>query len=638
MKSLFGDNRIANMLYLLNNSQMMSVSVIAAKLHVSERTIRNDMKQLDKMLEGCAVIESVQGKYSLRIYDYDRFAKIYQEITQADEFLNSSQNRIDYMFGKLMRSDMPVLTDDLAYEMSVGRTTLIGDLKKLRGELEKYQIMIEGKTSKGLVLYGNESDIRKYVLEECFESIYKDYPMDEEILDIIHKGFQKNLLESKVEEEFRQYIILMIDRFLTGHYIGTLSARYYNLMATSEFRMVSELIDEIGDALKIEFPAEEKLFTLLPIIGMRTPAEIKEMKSIELDQKVRPLLKKVLEQIRLETTLVIDLADFEEEFLYHLMFMMNRLSFHVKLQNPMMEDLKEKYPLAYQLAGIASKVIEKEYNLIVTEDEQGYLATYFGVFLAESQLKMEKRFKIAVVCGTGMVTGRLVALQLKKIMDSSTDITQYAVDAATEDVLSEYDLVVSTVRLNCECDRPLIYTNEIFNEQELRRKIAKIRYWDQVEDHHLNDNWFVMASLLKENHFFILDHATSYENGLAHMVDSLIDDGLLDEDFLARLSEREKMGSMAFDNSIALPHSIQFATDKLTLAIGVFPKPMIYRETKISVIFLMGLPDNPDADDDLLIRIYDEIISVSQNQELLDKIVSADSYSNLMKILYRLSE
>lgn len=46
---------------------------------------------------------------------------------QADDFLNSYRNRIDYIFDKLMRSDGPVLTDELAYEMNLGRTTLVND-------------------------------------------------------------------------------------------------------------------------------------------------------------------------------------------------------------------------------------------------------------------------------------------------------------------------------------------------------------------------------------------------------------------------------------------------------------------------------------------------------------------------------
>ena len=52
-----------------------------------------------------------------------------------------------------MRADEPLLTDELAYEMNVGRSTLISDLKKLREEIAPYHLSIVGKTSKGMFLH-----------------------------------------------------------------------------------------------------------------------------------------------------------------------------------------------------------------------------------------------------------------------------------------------------------------------------------------------------------------------------------------------------------------------------------------------------------------------------------------------------
>ena len=71
MKSLFSDNRNANMLQLFRKSSVISVGTLAAKLDVSERTVRNDIKQLNEELADCAEIMGEQGKYSLRIFNLD---------------------------------------------------------------------------------------------------------------------------------------------------------------------------------------------------------------------------------------------------------------------------------------------------------------------------------------------------------------------------------------------------------------------------------------------------------------------------------------------------------------------------------------------------------------------------------------
>ena len=78
--------------------------------------------------------------------------------------------------------------------------------------------------------------------------------------------------------------------------------------------------------------------------------------------------------------------------------------------------------------------LEEEYGLAVSDDERGYLASYFGVFLAESDLKQKKPFRIALVCGTGRVTARLVAVQLKRILDSSTELEFVADERSTAEL------------------------------------------------------------------------------------------------------------------------------------------------------------------------------------------------------------
>lgn len=633
MRSLFSDNRALNILQFLRKNTVMSITMLAARLDVSDRTIRNDIKQINEDIRNCGVIEGDQGKVSLRIFHELKFRSFMENQLQADDFLNSYRNRIDYIFCKLMRSDGPVLTDELAYEMNLGRTTLVNDIKKLRTEIEPYQLLIQGRTSKGLSLEGREYDIRQYVIDQCYEQIYRDYPLDREIVTMIETASRENFIEKGAEEAFKQFVTLMLDRYLTGRSLAKLPEQYYALASYEAFAAVDQLIDKIGECLDIRIPLEEKIFVFLPIIGMRTPADIEGIKMLPLDDSIRKLMQEIIHQISIEMEINIGNSEFSEEFLYHLMFMVNRLRFGVHLTNPMLIDIQEKYRLAYQMGKIAARVVEAELGLVVTDDEKGYLASYFVVFLAENEHK--KPFQVAVVCGNGRVTAGLIKAQLKKVLDSSVKIVLYADEAVDEAVLNDYDIVLSTISLSCSCDRPVIYINEIFNERELMSKIEKAKYWDDVEVPVLDNNWFVMTDLLDETRFFILDKAVSYDNALQEMVDSLVRTGQVDDGFLERLRKRERKGTVVFDNAIAIPHGVQYSGDKLVLSVGVFPTPMKYNEHEIKVVFLLGLPETVKADDNLLIRIYDEIMSLAQDREMMDKLAAADSFSALLRVLYR---
>ena len=195
--------------------------------------------------------------------------------------------------------------------------------------------------------------------------------------------------------------------------------------------------------------------------------------------------------------------------------------------------------------------------------------------------------------------------------------------------------VFTTVQLPCKTDQPVIFIHEIFSEQDLRHKIEKAKYWDQVDVPVLDNNWFVMVGLLDESRFFRFENGESYEDAIGQMVEELELQGQVDEGFLARLREREKLGSMALGQAAAIPHTVQKAGDRLVLAVGTFAATAKYRENDVRVIFLLGLPEQATSEDSLLIRVYEEIFSVTKDEALMEKVVNAEDFQALLRALYR---
>jgi len=103
----FGGNRLAYILLSLCSAPAVSSSALAGKLQVSERTISNDVKQLESELKDCASVRSSQGRYTLHIYDAARFQTVRARILADDGGLNSPGGRMDYIFGRLMRAEAP---------------------------------------------------------------------------------------------------------------------------------------------------------------------------------------------------------------------------------------------------------------------------------------------------------------------------------------------------------------------------------------------------------------------------------------------------------------------------------------------------------------------------------------------------
>ena len=68
LKNLFNDNRMSRILQYFRKTPVITVGTLADKLEVSERTIRNDIRQLNQELGSCGLIDGEKGKYSLHIY------------------------------------------------------------------------------------------------------------------------------------------------------------------------------------------------------------------------------------------------------------------------------------------------------------------------------------------------------------------------------------------------------------------------------------------------------------------------------------------------------------------------------------------------------------------------------------------
>ena len=125
MRNQFTDNRAADILHILGHKSGVTVADIAQKLSVSERTIRNDIRQLNDDLNGSAVVEGNQGRYSLRIFEPDQYKKAFDKICNIDGVFGTPRGRQNYVFGELMRADAPLLTDELAYEIAAGQYVVI---------------------------------------------------------------------------------------------------------------------------------------------------------------------------------------------------------------------------------------------------------------------------------------------------------------------------------------------------------------------------------------------------------------------------------------------------------------------------------------------------------------------------------
>ncbi|MEH7493935.1 PTS sugar transporter subunit IIA, partial [Neobacillus niacini] len=262
------------------------------------------------------------------------------------------------------------------------------------------------------------------------------------------------------------------------------------------------------------------------------------------------------------------------------------------------------------------------------------LAFYFGVFIGQSEVKVKRFQKAAVVCGTGRGTAKLVAIQLERVLNENTEIDLFSEREVTKEMLNQYDLVFSTVKLPFETNTPFIMIKEIFDENNVTKEIEKVTYMQKLKIKNVDDYQSVVTHLVTKENFFLLDSEKGYHENVLDMVENLVQIGRLDHGFKERLKDREEKGSMVFDRFIAFPHTFNYQSQSIELAIGVFPKKIIADGKEVKLVFLLGLPEQQnDHNEHLIVKIYDEIIQIANNQRLIEQLGNVSTYEEFTQVI-----
>lgn len=629
MKQLFNnENRIAVILRNIEMQSVCSVESLAAKLDVSQKTIRNDIKELNCLLGGYACIGNNKGICKLIVFAPKGFTEIRNKIYKQEDLFNSSHTRMAYMFWQLMHAEEPYLTDDLSEEMKVARTTTISDLNRLRKAIEKYDLKIKGKANTGLALCGDEYKIRLFILENIYEQLYLNFPLGQTIREKLYDFQERLSMDALGFGFFYRFFVVMIQRMESGHMIKKLEPKYEELYGSSAYMIVDEFLNEIEQVKGYKISKEERLFLSISVAGMRTPANTAEIEQkISISEGVADLIIEILDRIKAELNVTVVANELFDDFVYHVFFMINRLKYGFHIYNPMVDDFKNKYSVAYKMAEIAKGVLEERVGIEMTEDEMGFLAAYFGVFLLEQEPE-EKRCKIAIVCGSGKIIGRLIENQLKKVFDVEPEF-EFFYGIFDENLKDDFDYIVTTTELHMDTRTPVIFMDEVFDREYIQRKFENMRYLSEAGRTIRKGIDSLFMNLLDETRFFVLDQESSYDENVDRMARALTNQGELDAGFAQRVREREKYSTMVLDQNIAFPHTKNMLS-KLTLAMGVFPDML--KDDKygnIRIIILLGIPESME-DDTVLVRLYDDILSIGKKPDVIPKIQKMESYREFL--------
>ncbi|MDM8101300.1 MULTISPECIES: BglG family transcription antiterminator [Oceanobacillus] len=615
---------------------------LAAVNHVTVRTTREDMKALSSLLkEHGGTIESLKGKgYQLKVIDEQYFRNFLKEISSHDQTVGeyvprTPEERIKYIIIRLLLNQDYIKLDDLAEEMYISRSTIQNDLKHVRVILSAYEIDLDVRPNYGLKVKGDEMKIRFCMSEYIFD---RKEEMGEQLGDLHLTSFDQKLLNVFLQIIMNQinfhqitlsdialnnllvHIVIAYKRTKSGHYVKLYNMDVQDILKQKEYKVAQEIVKEIEEKLEITFPQAEVAYITLHLLGTKMLSQANNAVEEVIDENILCYVSRALDKIDQEFNLGI--KD-DKELIFglslHLKPAVNRYKYGMNIRNPMLEEIKKNYPLAFEAAISAGLTISEEMGAEIDENEVGYIALHIGAAIERRKL-MSGPKRCLIVCASGFGTAQLIYYKLKNQFGKELDVvgtTEYY--KLRNYNLNNIDFIVSSIPISGEISVPVIQVNAILGENDL------IKIGQFVEEKSQSINTY-----FNENLMFLRKEYQTMDEVLSFLNNELIKKGLVDDTFIEAVYEREEVAPTSYGNLVAIPHPITPKTEKTFLTICTLEKPIKWKDKPVQFICLLCVKKYSQED---LQGMYEMLGEIIDNSTLVKRLIKARNYKEFVENL-----
>lgn len=619
---------------LINAEDYLTVKKISSLLGVSERTVHNDLDYL-------------QDKYEI-IKKSGVGIRLVSNNNLIDTEITLDGRRLD-IIKKLILEGRTVTINELKEQYYVSQSSILNDLRWIRNNFLKSYNANLFSSEKGTKVICSENERIKILVSYSNLAINLDQTIfqKEEIIRKFSLIYPKNICETcwHVIELFRneqfsqkaeyylqnvyRFLLALIFRLQLGNHLVVENKNELHTMQVMELtnyllaRDVYNLINENLDT-KVK-PTEEDVLYLSMLLRANKIRFLKSTNGIDdySKQFASSLIDKMSEVLGIDLTGNLQLV---EMICSHCNAMFERIKNKVKLENPMLQIIKQEYQAMFELVWLIVDAIDHDVSKNISEDEIGFLMLYFQ----NEMEKNKKSKKIIVVCPNGIVASNLIASKIREFLPPMDIIEVTSIDKISKNDISGYSFIVSTTALD-EQVIPVIQVSMLLTIQDINN--IKDMY-EGISECKKSINTIVSqlkTKYLSEGDIFWSNKPLTRENVIHEVCKKLLASGKVKNGFCESVLNREKISSTSISTGGAIPHASCKYVNETCFALYVSSKPIDWGDYSVKVIIFFALvePDMPNSR-----RILTEAFNFIREQNVVDTLANVSSRDKLIDLIY----
>ena len=441
-------------------NQSASMSELERLYKVSNRTIRNDIKQISEYLTEHGLTPVKLGRQGSILTNED--IRNAGELLMEEGFYSfrlTQDDRIAYAAVVMLICDNYVTLADLADNLFVSRSTVIQDLDKIKKLFKENNLYLFSHSNKGLLLEGRESDKRLLLFKiiQSDTSIFKDKPVRIHMTQMLSKDRPVNLEEQSTLEKILIEAENAYGRHFTDssfvHLKDFLEFTIYRLRANqfveiqkeknSKWNMAQGILIQVCRYFRIQVPKEEVLFLSNMLNRFKY---IRKSTSNREIVKMQVITRNFIENISKDLDVNLD-SDyiFYENLINHLESTFSNID-GIWKTNEVVEKVLERFPKVLEATQKNIFVLEEYTERKISQEEIAYIVVHICAALERNRYN-DSQYNVIIVCNGGIGTSQLLLARLEKYFRLNVLDILAAHELGNYD-LRKADIIISTVSLD----------------------------------------------------------------------------------------------------------------------------------------------------------------------------------------------
>lgn len=587
----FPHQRLAQLFTLLQN-ETLPQEELAQRLSVSTRTVRADITALNALLlhYGAQFILSRGSGYQLVIHDPTRYQTLEESAPKAQHIPRTAADRIHFLLVRFLTSAFSIKLEDLADAWFVSRATLQGDMVDVRERFQRYQLTLETRPRHGMKLFGSEVSIRACLTDLLWE-LSQQGPLNPLIGEEAFDASVPTLLAGVLQETLTRHHVRLTDageRFIClygavavrrvseGYPLADFSAEDVGQNVRDAARELANTMQQLAG--KLLAPAEEEWLCVHLAARQVQDVDPGTISADDDEALVNYILRYINQQYNYN---LLDDAQLRADLLTHIKTMITRVRYQIMIPNPLLENIKQHYPMAWDMTLAAVSSWGKYTPYAISENEIGFLVLHIGVGLERHyNIGYQRQPQVLLVCDTSNAMVRMIEAILQRKypqLEIAATLSQREYEQREE--IAE-DFVISTVRIS-EKEKPVVTIAPFPTDYQLDQ-IGKLVLVDRTRPWMLN-------KYFDEAHFQVIDTPMDQQALFATLCQQLQQEGFVGAEFHGSVVEREAIVSTMLGDGIALPHALGLLAKKTVVYTVIAPHGIAWGDETAHIIFLLAI-------------------------------------------------